>query len=132
VAHNAVPVRNLAAYNQSLVQVVLVALPLLLGALLPGANLGTWLNFAVATVGAAGVYFAHTHWLKIGAAVLFAALQMALSASTDGAISHAEWNAIILAGVSVVGGLVFPNQPAPADDGGVTDDEITDQPYADH
>jgi hypothetical protein len=109
------------------VQVVLVVLPLLLGAAVPGANLGTWLNVAVAAVGAFTVYYVpDARWkgTKIVVAVVFAALQVALSASSDGAISHAEWNAVVLAGVSVVGALVFPNRPV--DGGGATGDVTED------
>jgi hypothetical protein len=126
------PAKALSPYNQTLVQAVLVALPLLLGALLPGATLGTWLNFALAAVGAFGMYWVpstHSRGLKIAAAVLLAGLQVAVSKASDGMISHVEWNAIILAGVAVIGGLAFPNQPAPADAGGGTAGETDDPPY---
>jgi hypothetical protein len=99
-------------YQKSLAQVFVVVLPVLLGALTV-ANLGTWLNFALAVLTAVGVYVVPNTggapWLKAAVAFVGAGLQAAVAAATDNAITGAEWNAIILASVAVVATYVFPN-----------------------
>jgi hypothetical protein len=107
------PFTNVSGTQKAWAQFFVVVLPLFLGASMPGTGLGTWLNVALGVVGAVAVYFAPAvPWLKIAAATAAAGLQVAVSAATTGGISHAEWNAIVLAAVGVAATAVLKNVPA--------------------
>lgn len=104
----------IAERTKSLVQVVMVALPLLLGALWTRSDLGTWLNFALGVVTAVAVYWVpKARYLKGIVAAIGFGLQVAVSAYTDGEFSPAEINAIVLSFTGALATTYFPNLVLP-------------------